>query len=101
MRWLAWVGAVTVFLSCGPRRVDHQPELVFGDVAIGESRRVALVLKSPVEQPVTFELTGDFAVDTSSLALRAGETIILVEFAPTALGARTGTLLIHGWCLTR
>ena len=78
--------------------------MFFGDVALGDSRQVALTLTNPGEeaQPLRFQvLEGDFAIDESSRTLAKNETTtILVRFTPKDLGPRTGRLAIDGTELT-
>ena len=62
MRFIGWVAAVSLFAACGVGRVQHDTAMEFGDVAIGESRKVALVLTSGFAQRVDFELTAGTTV---------------------------------------
>ena len=98
MRFIDWVAVVGLFAACGGGRVQHDPSMQFGDVAIGESREVALLLSSSSAQTLTFEvLEGDFSVVESSRTFRGNETSTLrVRFTPTQLGTRTGTLKVSG-----
>lgn len=96
MRFIGWVAAVCLFAACGVGRVQHDRSMEFGDVAIGESRAVALVLTRGSAQRVDFELTeGDFTIEETSRTLGTNETsTLLVRLTPTKLGARAGTLKI-------
>lgn len=94
-RWVFWLGLLA---ACSPAPAAHAPSMFLGDVALGESRAVALTLTTRAPQRLTFEvLEGDFTVDESSRALGADETATLpVRFTPTDLGARLGRLSING-----
>ncbi len=95
MRLVGWVAVVSLCAACDGR-VVHQPSLLFGSVAIGESRELPLLLSSDTAQNVAFELSpGDFSIVENSLTLRPNETAtLLVRFTPTALHTRTATLKI-------
>ncbi len=80
--------------------------LAFGDQAAGTTS-VPMLLTVTNNQEQTFKmtqvvLTGDFIRDPSGTCnangmLKTGRSCtIAVTFAPTATGARTGTLIIHG-----
>ena len=88
----------SLLAACGSSRVEHVAALEFGDVAVGQSRRVALELKNQgtVAVALTFEATGDFTIDEASRTLAPNEdAILLVRFSPTDVGARSGTLAMH------
>lgn len=83
--------------ACSPARLEHDDSMVFGDVEVGQSRRVALVLTNSGSAPLalTVEATGDFAAEDAPATLGAGQTsTLMVRFSPTDLGARTGTLTL-------
>lgn len=98
MRSLGWA-AVMLLMACGPSRLEHESTMEFGDVAVGESRAVALVLnnRGPQALALTFEvLSGDFGVDEASRTLAADSTsTLMVRFTPTELGAHEGLLMIR------
>lgn len=97
MRFLPW--AALVLMACGPSRVEHPTAMGFGDVRVGASRSVALVLTNsgPAATQLTFAVDGDFSLEETSRTSSAGETTtLLVKFSPTGVGARSGTLSING-----
>lgn len=98
MRFIGWVAVVSLFAACGEGRVRHDATMQFGDVAIGESRAVALTLSSSSARTIAFEmLEGDFTVEETSRSFRVNETsTLLVRFTPTQLGTRIGTLRVGG-----
>lgn len=99
MRFPVATAALCFLVACGPARLEHDDSMVFGDVDLGQSRRVALVLTNSSSAPraLTFEVTGDFAVEDATATLGGGETsIVMVRFSPTDLGARVGTLTMGG-----
>lgn len=93
--------AALVLTSCGGPRLVHDTELLFGDVPVGESRAVALVLSNEGSSPGVANFSVDEAefavVGENSRWLNPGETAtVLVRFTPTDLGRRSGTLSIGG-----
>lgn len=100
MRSLPRAAALCLLAACSSGQVEHDASMVFGDVELGQSRLVALVLTNHSSAPeaLTFESPSeDFTVEEASRTLSANETsIVHVRFTPSDLGPRTGTLSIHG-----
>lgn len=84
--------------ACAPGRVEHQTSMVFGDVAIGQRRTLALQLTNRGAEPLslTFEVTFDFSVEEAARTVKAEETsTILVHFSPTESVPRAGVLTLR------
>ena len=98
MRALAIIAA-GFLAGCGAGQLEHEPAMVFGDLAIGQSRGVALQVTNRSEDPValTFEVTpGDFSLDEATRTLGAHQTsTLLVRFSPQDLGVREGALVLR------
>ncbi|MDP1827478.1 MAG: choice-of-anchor D domain-containing protein [Archangium sp.] len=97
MRLPALTTVLCFLAACSPAPLVHDDSMVFGDVELGQSRRVALVLTNSGSAPqaLAFEATGDFTVEEARATLGGGATSsLMVRFSPTDLGARAGTLVI-------
>lgn len=97
MRFPAATAALCLLAACSPARLEHDDSMVFGDVELGQSRRVALALTNSgaATLALTIEAAGDFVVEDAPATLGGGQTsILMVRFSPTDLGARTGTLTL-------
>jgi hypothetical protein len=97
------VGSITVAASPAGDLKVRREVLLFGQVPIGESRRMAVTVKndSPDSTPPiagVLEVFGDqfVLVGAGSFVLASGESVrVIVRFRPTDRGVQTGRLLIN------